>query len=146
MDNILDTNDVVQMRYQAVNVYYCYKCGRAAIDRWLLVGSGERPITWYEIRNNKQGDNMQAIGKNIVVKPVKDDEEKKIGSIFVPGNASEILKKGEIVSIGGGVFQDYNPELCIEDIVVFYGTSGIPLQFEDKEYLIIQLGDILISE
>jgi len=87
---------------------------------------------------------MQAIGKNIIVKPAKEDGEKKIGNIFVPENALESLRRGEVISVGNSVYDEC--DFDIGDIVIFYGTSGIPILFKDENHLIISISDILVKE
>ena len=53
LEKILDTSYVVQHYNQAVDVFYCYTCGRVAIDKWIECDSDIDPFEWYEHKGLK---------------------------------------------------------------------------------------------
>ncbi len=93
--------------------------------------------------------NIQPIDERILVKPV-EQEERKVGSIYIPDTASkERPQIGEVIAVGDDV--DHKNEarkklselVKVGDRVVFAKYGGTEIKVEEVEYLIISRNDIL---
>ena len=94
---------------------------------------------------------MKAIGYNIIVKPIHEETEEKIGSLYVPGNVSSVILKGEIISIGDKVFTSSTGtpldwEFDVHDKVLFLNTRSLSVQHNGEAHHVIQLSDIILRE
>ncbi len=90
--------------------------------------------------------NLKPLFDKIVISVI-DDVEKTSGGIFIPDSAKEKPQKGEVVAIGEGkMLEDGKREpmdVKVGDKVLFAKYSGTDVKFEDKEYKIISIKDVL---
>ncbi len=83
---------------------------------------------------------LQPINENVLIELVEEKEQKTTGGIIIPDTASkEKPISGKVIAMAN--IQD--PEFNVGDNVVFKKYSGTELEFEDKQYLVIQYSDIL---
>ncbi|MBC8204228.1 MAG: co-chaperone GroES, partial [FCB group bacterium] len=47
--------------------------------------------------------NLKPLDERAIIKPLEDEEEKKIGSIIIPDTAKERPQMGEVVAMGDDV-------------------------------------------
>ena len=93
--------------------------------------------------------NIQPIDERILVRPI-EQEERKVGSIYIPETASkERPQIGEVVAVGDDI--DHKNEtrkklselVKVDDQVVFAKYGGTEVKIEEVEHLIISRNDIL---
>ncbi len=83
---------------------------------------------------------MQPINQNVLIAIEEEKEQKTQGGIIIPDTASkEKPMSGKVVAMAN----IENPEFSVGDNVVFKKYSGTELEFDDKQYLVIQYADIL---
>jgi len=91
--------------------------------------------------------NIRPLHDRIVVKRIEEDEA-KVGGLFIPDSAKEKPQKGEVVAVGKGKRSDDGKliplDLQVGDIVLFgkYSGSDIPKTFGD-DYLIMREDEVL---
>lgn len=84
---------------------------------------------------------IKPIGSRILVLPNPPEETTESG-LIIPKTAQERPQIGKVIDIGIGTEDD--PMLVnIGDEVLYGKHSGIPVTFEDIEYLILRVLDIL---
>lgn len=76
----------------------------------------------------------------ILVKP-ESPEEKTEGGIIIPDSAKQTQQKGTVVAIGDSV-----ESVSTKDTVVYGKTSGIEINLEGEDYLIMREDDVLFIE
>lgn len=82
------------------------------------------------------------------IKPLDDrvlveqlEEEEKKGTIIIPDSAKEKPRMAKVIAVGT---DEELQELIKEgDTIIYSKYSGDELKIDDKEYLIVQRGDIL---
>lgn len=83
---------------------------------------------------------MQPVNQNVLIAIEEEKEQKTQGGIIIPDTASkEKPMSGKVIAMAN----IENPEFGVGDEIVFKKFSGTELEFEDKEYLVIQYADIL---
>ena len=90
--------------------------------------------------------NIKPLADRVVVKPL-EQEEAKVGSIYIPETAKEKPQEGEIVAAGPGKASDTGDivkmEVKVGDKVLYGKYSGTDVTFDNKDYLIVRESDIL---
>jgi chaperonin GroES len=84
---------------------------------------------------------MRALGDAVIIKPLDENGESKIGNIIIPGNVSKNVGKGKVVSIGRGIIsagQIIPSEVQVGDEVLYAASAKIPVTIEGEEHFIIQ--------
>ena len=88
---------------------------------------------------------IKAIGNKIILK--KDEKESvSTGGIVIVASAQEKSTSGIVVSVGEGFYDDNDVLIPIQaevgDRVIFSKNSGVLIEFEDEELLVIDAGDV----
>lgn len=90
--------------------------------------------------------NLKPLFDKIIISVI-DDSEKTSGGIFIPDSAKEKPQKGEVVAVGDGkVLEDGKREpmdVKVGDKVLYAKYSGTDVKFDDKEYKILSVKDVL---
>ncbi|QOR62318.1 co-chaperone GroES [Sulfurovum sp. ST-21] len=81
--------------------------------------------------------NFKPLGDRLLVERVEEVNTTASG-IIIPDNAKEKPSQGKVLAIGSDV-----EEVRVDDIVVFGKYSGTELALDDKEYLVLELSDVL---
>jgi len=84
----------------------------------------------------------------VKIKPLDDrvlveqvEEEAKVGSIIIPETAKEKPRMAKVIAVGTD--EDLQEHIKAGDTIIYSKYSGDEIKVDDKEYLIIQRGDIL---
>ncbi|MBU0692367.1 co-chaperone GroES [bacterium] len=92
---------------------------------------------------------LKPIDERVLIKP-KTEEERKVGSIFIPDTASKDRPQmGTIVAIGDDVELSERKQkkmsemLKVGDTVVFAKYGGTEIKLDEEEYLLVSRNDIL---
>ncbi len=81
--------------------------------------------------------NFKPLGERLLVERVEEESTTASG-IIIPDSAKEKPSKAKVLAIGNDV-EDVN----VGDTVVFGKYSGTELSLEDKEYLVLEISDVL---
>ncbi len=88
---------------------------------------------------------IKPIGDRILVE-VLEEEEKRVGSLYVPDTAKEKPNQGKVIAVGEGVRNgDEITPLSVKegDRVLFGKFAGMEIEYDGKAYLILQESDVL---
>jgi chaperonin GroES len=90
--------------------------------------------------------NIRPLHDRIVVKRV-EEEETKIGGLFIPDSAKEKPQQGEVVAVGKGKRLDDGkvvaPDVQAGDRILFGKYSGSEVTIDGQELLIMREDEIL---
>ncbi|OHD65647.1 MAG: co-chaperone GroES [Spirochaetes bacterium RBG_13_51_14] len=89
---------------------------------------------------------LKPIGDRVVIELLDQEEEEKVGSIYVPDTAKEKPQQGKIVAVGQGRRdgKDLIPmTVKTGDKVLFSKYGGTEVKHGGKDYLILSESDIL---
>jgi len=90
--------------------------------------------------------NIKPLADRVVVKPLEQDEA-KVGSIYIPETAKEKPQEGKVVAVGPGKVSDTGEKVAMEvkvgDKVLYGKYSGTEVSVDNVEYLIMRESDIL---
>jgi chaperonin GroES len=81
--------------------------------------------------------NFKPLGDRLLVERVEEATTTASG-IIIPDNAKEKPSRGKVLAIGNDV-EDVN----VDDIVVFGKYAGTDLVLDDREYLVLEVSDVL---
>ena len=81
--------------------------------------------------------NFKPLGDRLLVERVEEVNTTASG-IIIPDNAKEKPSQGKVLAIGSDV-----EEVKEGDVVVFGKYSGTELTLDDKEYLVLEVSDVL---
>jgi len=81
--------------------------------------------------------NFKPLGDRLLVERVEDTNTTATG-IIIPDNAKEKPSKAKVLAIGSDV-----EEISVDDTVVFGKYAGTELALEGKEYLVLEVSDVL---
>lgn len=84
--------------------------------------------------------NVRPLADRVLIEPAAA-EEKTAGGIFIPDTAKEKPQRGTIVAVGNGKV-DEPMTVKVGDTVLYGKYAGTELQFEGKDYLIMNEADI----
>lgn len=89
--------------------------------------------------------NLKPLSNRVVVEPVQEQTK---GGIILPETADkEKPEKGTIVAVGPGKLMDNGQRAAMEvkvgDTIVFKKYSPDEIKVDDKEYFILEEGDIM---
>jgi co-chaperonin GroES (HSP10) len=92
---------------------------------------------------------MKAFGVSVLVKPVY--KTKTDGGLEIPESEYKNpanVHKGTVISVGDGNYLNNKLEMKLEegDTVFYRGSVGIPYRFEEDEFKILQITDVLAKE
>jgi len=83
--------------------------------------------------------NIKPLDDRVLVEQV--EEEEKVGSIIIPETAKEKPRMAKVVAVGTD--EDLREHIKVGDKIIYSKYSGDEIKVGDKEYLIVQRGDIL---
>jgi len=90
--------------------------------------------------------NIKPLADRVVVKPL-EQEEAKVGSIYIPETAKEKPQEGKIIAAGPGKTSDSGElvkmEVKVGDKVLYGKYSGTEVSIDGEDYLIMRESDIL---
>mgnify|MGYP003573865147 CR=1 FL=1 len=90
--------------------------------------------------------NIKPLADRVVVKPL-DQDDAKVGSIYIPDTAKEKPQEGEIVAVGPGKVADSGEKVALEvkvgDKVLYGKYSGTEVTIDGTDYLIMRESDVL---
>lgn len=84
--------------------------------------------------------NFTPLGQRVLVERV-EEETKTSSGIIIPDNAKEKPLGGEVKAISKEVKEE--GELSVGDKIIFSKYSGSEIKLDGKEYLVMNLDDIL---
>ncbi len=82
---------------------------------------------------------IRPINDNVLVELDQQVEQKTVSGIYLPDTAKEKKLSGKVLAIGN----IENSELNVGDTVLYKEHAGTKVEFDKKEFLIIQYADIL---
>jgi chaperonin GroES len=90
--------------------------------------------------------NIRPLHDRIVVKRLEEDES-KVGGLFIPDSAKEKPQKGEVVAVGKGKRADDGKLIALDlqagDKILFGKYSGSDIKIDGVEYLIMREDEVL---
>ena len=93
---------------------------------------------------------LQPVDERVLIKPIEEEEERKIGSIIIPDTATkERPQIGEVVAIGDDIIRENETRkklselVKVGDKVVYAKYGGSEIKIDDEDYLLISRNDIL---
>src|SRR3546814_11351865 len=82
----------------------------------------------------------------VVIRRIEEDE-KTAGGIIIPDTAKEKPSQGDVVAVGPGARNEQGetiaPDVKVGDVVLYGKWSGIEVQIDGKEMLIMKAADIM---
>jgi len=90
---------------------------------------------------------IKPLGDRVLVEPLEEKEVVK-GGIVIPDSAKEKPQEAKVIAVGAGKKDDNGKLIPIEevkvgDIVLTSKYGGTEVKYEDKDYKILNLSDIL---
>lgn len=85
---------------------------------------------------------LKTVLNKVIVEPVAAETVTK-GGIIIPDTAQEKPQKGVVIAVGKGK-ADEPMEVKVGDTVLFGKYAGTELHIDDKKYLVMNQGDILV--
>lgn len=85
--------------------------------------------------------NIKPLDDRVLIEQVEEEEEQKVGTIIIPESAKEKPRMGTVVAVGTD--EDLQENVKVGDKIIYSKYSGDEISVDDKEYLLIQRGDIL---
>jgi len=90
---------------------------------------------------------IKPLGDRVLVEPLEEEEVVK-GGILIPDSAKEKPQEAKVVAVGPGKRDDDGKLVPIEgvkvgDIVLTSKYGGTEVKYDDKEYKILNVSDIL---
>ncbi len=83
---------------------------------------------------------VQPLDDRVLVEQVEEEVE-KVGSIIIPDTAKEKPRMAKVIAVGTD--EDLQEHIKEGDTIIYSKYSGDEIKIDDKEYLIVQRGDIL---
>ncbi|HHJ52453.1 MAG TPA: co-chaperone GroES [Caldithrix abyssi] len=84
--------------------------------------------------------NIKPLDDRVLVEQIQEEEE-KVGSIIIPDTAKEKPRMAKVIAVGTD--EDLQEHIKVGDTIIYSKYSGDEIKVGDKEYLIVQRGDIL---
>ena len=90
---------------------------------------------------------IRPLHDRIVVKRV-EEEESKIGGLFIPDSAKEKPQQGEVIAVGKGKKTDEGKVIPLDvqvgDRILFGKYSGSDVKLDGNEYMIMREDEVLV--
>lgn len=90
--------------------------------------------------------NIRPLYDRIVVKRL-EEQEQKVGGLFIPDTAKEKPQEGEVVAVGKGKRMDDGKltalDVVVGDRILFGKYSGSDIKMDGNEYLIMREDEVL---
>jgi len=91
--------------------------------------------------------NMRPLHDRVVVKRI-EQQEQKLGSLYIPDSAKEKPQEGEVIAVGNGKRDDKGEvhalDVKVGDRILFGKYSGSDIKMDGTEYLIMREDEILV--
>lgn len=84
---------------------------------------------------------IRPLGTRVLVQPL-EAEQRTASGIIIPDSAKEKPQRGTVVAVGNGK-EDEKMEVKVGDTVMYGKYAGTELQYDGKDYLIMNQSDIL---
>ncbi|MCB4751252.1 MAG: co-chaperone GroES [Sulfurovum sp.] len=81
--------------------------------------------------------NFKPLSKRLLIERVEEANTTASG-IIIPDNAKEKPSRGNVLAVGNDV-----EDIKVKDIVVFGKYAGTELILDNKEYLVLEVSDVL---
>lgn len=89
---------------------------------------------------------IRPLHDRVIIRRVEENEA-KLGSLYIPDSAKEKPQRGEVVAVGAGKMLDSGdrvaPEVKAGDQVLFGKYSGSEVKVDEQEVLILREDEIL---
>ncbi len=85
---------------------------------------------------------VKPVGRRVLVKRM-EEEEKKVGAIYIPDTAKEKPQMGEVIAVADVKEKDDPLPVKKGDKIIFGKYAGSEITIEGEEYLILNEDDIL---
>uniref|UniRef100_A0A7C4YDR2 Co-chaperonin GroES n=1 Tax=candidate division WOR-3 bacterium TaxID=2052148 RepID=A0A7C4YDR2_UNCW3 len=85
---------------------------------------------------------VKPVGRRVLVKRL-EEEEKKVGGIYIPDTAKEKPQMGEVIEVADVKEKDDPLPVKKGDKIIFGKYAGSEVTVEGEEYLILNEDDIL---
>ena len=90
--------------------------------------------------------NIRPLYDRIVVKRI-EEQEQKVGGLFIPDSAKEKPQEGEVVAVGKGKRLENGTTVALDvqagDRILFGKYSGNEIKLDGTEYIIMREDDVL---
>lgn len=89
--------------------------------------------------------NLKPLGDRVVIKHLEDEAKTKSG-IIIPDTAKEKSRRGEVLAIGEGIYEDSKlvpMQVKVGDIVIYREYAGDEFKLEGEKVLILKQEDII---
>ncbi|MGD1094559.1 MAG: co-chaperone GroES [Bryobacteraceae bacterium] len=90
---------------------------------------------------------IRPLHDRIVVKRI-EEEESKIGGLFIPDSAKEKPQQGEVIAVGKGKKTDEGKliplDVQVGDRILFGKYSGSDVKLDGNEYMIMREDEVLV--
>ena len=91
--------------------------------------------------------NLRPLADRVIVEPSERDEMTSSG-LLLPETAKEKPQEGKVLAVGPGRWDEagkkrLEPEVAVDDIVIYAKYSGTDFKIGDKKVLILSEKDIL---
>ena len=90
--------------------------------------------------------NIRPLHDRIVVKRI-EEQETKVGGLFIPDSAKEKPQEGEVIAVGKGKRLEDGKVVALDvqkgDRILFGKYSGSEIRLDGEEYLILREEEIL---
>ena len=83
---------------------------------------------------------IRPLDDRVLIEAIEETEQ-KVGNIIIPDTAKEKPRMGKVVAVGND--EDLKEQVKKGDTIIYSKYSGDEIKLDDKEYLIVQRGDIL---
>jgi chaperonin GroES len=89
---------------------------------------------------------LRPLHDHVMVQRVEEDNS-KVGSLFVPDSAQEKPQKAKVIAIGGGGLLPNGTraamDVAVGDIILFGKYGGSEAKIDGEDYLILRESEIL---
>jgi chaperonin GroES len=91
--------------------------------------------------------NIRPLYDRIVVRRIVDDQETKIGGLFIPDSAKEKPQEGEVVAVGKGKRLEDGKVVPLDvqkgDRILFGKYSGSEIRIDGEELIVMREDEVL---
>lgn len=88
---------------------------------------------------------IQPLNDRLIVQRIKEEKDKKIGSIYIPDTSKEKPQMANVISVGPGKYDNgiwVPSQINVGDVVLFGKYSGQDITFNETDYLIMREDEI----
>lgn len=84
--------------------------------------------------------NIEILFGRVLIEPVVVENNKSEKGILLPPTVRDgFLAKGRVAAVKS------NEELSVGDVVFYVESGAVPFKFEDKEYQIVSMGQVMVK-